>query len=63
MNKEARMFYLIRRVQLASSNALQERLQSVGLTASQYTAMSMLGIGARSLRLRWRGSSTLRRNR
>jgi len=43
MNKEARTIYLIRRVQLDSSNALQERLQSVGLTSSQYTAISMLG--------------------
>jgi len=43
MNKEARTIYLIRQVQLASRNALHERLQSVGLTASLYTAMSMLG--------------------
>ncbi len=43
MNKTARTIYLIRQLQLASGNALQERLQSVGLTASQYTAMSMLG--------------------
>ena len=43
MNQEARTIYLIRKVQLASGNALHERLQSVGLTASQYTAMSMLG--------------------
>jgi DNA-binding MarR family transcriptional regulator len=43
MNKEARTIYLIRQVQLASGNALQERMQSVGLTAGQYTAMSMLG--------------------